>query len=109
MSTRDELAATISGTRHMRALHLEVPADIIKHVSDGITDAILAAGYRKPRVITTDEELDTLPEGTSILDQAEKLTLEETSMECLEWVDRHGNACWVELPATVLHEGEAKP
>lgn len=32
-------------------------------------DAVLAAGYRKPRTITTGEELDTLPEGTIILDK----------------------------------------
>jgi len=67
-------------------------------------ERILEAGYRKPRTITTAEELDALPEGTQIVDQAERLTLEETSIQFLEWVDRHGNACHVELPATVLYE-----
>lgn len=33
-----------------------------------IADAILAAGYSKPRTITTAEELDALPEGSAVLD-----------------------------------------
>lgn len=69
---------------------------------------MIAAGYRKPRTITTVEELDALPEGTQIVDACERLALEETSIGCLEWVDRHGNSCHVELPAIVLHEPEAE-
>jgi hypothetical protein len=87
MSARDELTMLILGKTAPRA-----------------ADAILASGYSKPRTINTSEELDALTEGTTIVDMAERLTLEETSFGCLEWVDRHGNACWVELPATVLHE-----
>jgi hypothetical protein len=35
--------------------------------SDGqIAEAILAAGYRKPRTVTTVEELDALPNGTIV-------------------------------------------
>ena len=69
-------------------------------------DAILAAGYIKPRTITTVEDLDAMPEGTQIVDLSERLTLEETSLTYLEWVDRHGNACHVQLPATVLYSPE---
>jgi len=63
---RDELATLITRTRHVRALHLELPASIINHVTGGIAEAILAAGYRKPRTVTTVEELDALPAGTLI-------------------------------------------
>jgi len=34
---------------------------------DVIADSILAAGYRKPRTITTVEELDALPVGSVVL------------------------------------------
>ena len=99
MSARDELAGIYVQT-------LNAGHGVIDRPEQGLraADAILAAGYTKPRTITTDAELDALPEGTCIVDQAERLTLEETSIQQLEWVDRHGNACWVELPATVLHE-----
>lgn len=33
-----------------------------------LTDVILAAGYRKPRTVTTVEELDALPVGSVVLD-----------------------------------------
>lgn len=87
---------------------LPVDQEAVDHRTQDVQkaeDAILAAGYRRPRQVTTVEELDALPEGTTIVDQAERLTLEETSIQYLEWVDRHGNACHVELPATVLHVG----
>jgi hypothetical protein len=92
MSARDELAAIIR----------KEPG----YPASKLADVILAAGYRKPRTITTSAELDALTEGATIVDMAERLTLEETSFGCLEWVDRHGNACWVELPATVLPEAD---
>lgn len=47
---RDELARLISSRHTM-----------------GAVDAILAAGYRKPRTITTVEELDALPVGSVVL------------------------------------------
>lgn len=34
-----------------------------------VADAILAAGYRKPRTITTFDELDELPRGSVVLDR----------------------------------------
>lgn len=60
MSERDELADVLS--------------DVVPQVQEyadafgEIADAILAAGYRKPRTIATTEELDALPEGSSVLD-----------------------------------------
>jgi hypothetical protein len=58
MNDRDELADIIAP---------ELPdVDIHGEVSRGIADVILAAGYRKPRIITTVEEAAALPEGTII-------------------------------------------
>jgi len=68
MSDREELATVISRTPHIRALHLELPSSIVSHLADGIIDAVLASGYRKPRVVTTIAELDALPAGAMILD-----------------------------------------
>jgi hypothetical protein len=104
MSERDELAKLLF-TLPVSDRGGDTAPEII-NLCDEAAQAILAAGYNKPRTVTTVEELDALPEGTTIVDQAERLTLEETSMSCLEWVDRHGNACHVELPATVLFTPE---
>lgn len=99
MSAADELAAVVYKARWVDGIK-----DVNLMTDSALADAILAAGYRKPRTITTAEELDALAEGTQIVDQCERLTLEETSIQFLEWVDRHGNACHVELPATILEE-----
>ena len=40
---------------------------------DALADAILAAGYVKPRVITTLEDLDALPIGAVCLDSEEQM------------------------------------
>lgn len=89
---RDELAEVVNG------------ADWISR-SQSIADAILAAGYRRPRQVTTVEELDALPAGTVIHD-GDPLT-------CCKW----GDGTWgtfagdsyptsrITLPATVLHRG----
>jgi hypothetical protein len=52
MSARDELGELISSRHTMAA-----------------ADAILAAGYSKPRMITTAEELDALPDDSVVLDE----------------------------------------
>ena len=104
MNARDELADVFTG--HPVAFGA-YPKRLMRGHAQEIAEKVLAAGYHRPRVVTTVAELDALPEGTTIVDQAERLTLEETSIQYLEWVDRHGNACHVELPATVLHEPEA--
>lgn len=77
----------------------------------GEADAILAAGYRKPRTITTVEELDALALDSVILD-ADDMTLQldyilnDPSIKFWSQPgseDRHGNG-YVTLPATVLWE-----
>jgi hypothetical protein len=72
-----------------------------------IADAILAAGYRKPRTITTVEELDALPVGSVILDPA-GLSLHKN--EFTGWCASNGaknisgEMLDEALPATVLYE-----
>lgn len=95
MSTneRDELARIIAP---------ELPdVDIDGGVSRGIADAVLNAGYRKPRTITTVEELDALPED-SIIREGESVV-----------ATRIGDSWWYptgpfepNLPVTVLHNPE---
>ena len=76
-------------------------------VADDIIDELRKLGWRKPRIITTAEELDALPEGSVVLDRqhdvAEKhsgrLLYRETRNMPLEYLAEHYG------PFTVLHEG----
>ena len=96
-SERVELAAMISGV------------SLESQLADA--DAILAAGYRKPRQVTTVEELDALPNGTVVMDchgeVARKLTYGWRVL-----VSESGFDAWLSdpleetyLPAMVLHIG----
>ena len=58
---RDELAGIIA-----RAFRVH-PNGVAYVDHKGGADALLAAGYRKPRTITTAEELDALPRGAVVL------------------------------------------
>ena len=79
---------------------------------DKAADAILAAGYRRPRVVTTVAELDALPI-ESVVRCRRTATYEK-------FPDEDGLSFWmmighqgmfasrvIALPATVLHEPEA--
>lgn len=90
---REELAKLISSRHTMAAV-----------------DALLAAGYRKPRTITTVEELDALPNGSVVLDR-NGLSLHKNMFS--QWDASNGtrNVQPDELeadafPATVLHTPE---
>jgi hypothetical protein len=104
MSARDELAA-------MRGELQDLVGDAAERDDDDwfmdAANSILAAGYRKPRTVTTVEELDALPVWSVV--RSEQATI---------WEKFHG--FWAEtmtlgrhpsdhiaLPATVLFEGEA--
>ncbi|AYN58875.1 hypothetical protein PP634_gp49 [Arthrobacter phage Richie] len=98
MSARDELTTLILGKTAPRA-----------------ADAILAAGYRKPRTITTAEELDALPIGSVLITDAgawEKVSDPDDADDITFWLQA-GNRRWnpsrdVTLPAVILHEPEAE-
>lgn len=91
----------------------DVDADDWRHHSANETaDAILAAGYRKPRTVTTVEELDALPVGAVVVDAyAAKCVLVDADRDHLSWrrvtTAVHGGEHRHKpyLPATVLHEG----
>lgn len=112
MSARDELADILWGTavadrvRDGKDLRL-VP--VVRAKAESAADAILAAGYRKPRTITTREELDALPSGSVILDA----TGEPNVFHDNGWVlpgGGGGYTSWAvaqSLPAIVLHEPSA--
>lgn len=71
MSERDELIELIESNRRriILAPEGESGVSVAFTSSEEQADAILAAGYRKPHVITTREELDALPDGSVIKDR----------------------------------------
>jgi hypothetical protein len=76
-----------------------------------MADAAMAAGYRKPRTITTTRELDALPVGSVVLDQF-GLSLHKNAFT--GWCASNGATNiptdmleQEALPATVLFEPEA--
>lgn len=73
-----------------------------------IAETLLAAGYSKPRTITTREELDALPSGSVILDSAGEPNVFHDN----GWVLPGGSGGYTSwsvaqsLPAKVLYEPE---
>jgi len=105
MSERDELARKLD-----EWLDDEAPLNLRRYVP--VADAILAAGYRRPRTVTTVEELDALANESLILDATSKCREGLTSIEGRNWWRAMGPSKVLEskdiaLPATVLHEPEA--
>ena len=97
MNARDELFQLILGRTTTKAV-----------------ERILAAGYRKQRTITTEEELDALPVGSVIKDRDRdvcqrfrtgwRATIHEEHDD--PWLT---DTLEVDLPATVLYEPEPTP
>lgn len=91
----------------------------IEQSNPSVADSILAAGYSKPRTITTVEELDALPAGSVVLeaDNGPLMGIEivpgvfHKFPQQLGWhvVAGHGARPTheIELPATVLFTPEA--
>lgn len=97
MNARDELAEIIAQRYH--AVHAGAT------VLDGaIADAILAAGFRKPRTITTAEERATLLPGTICADLNGNAWKRGTG----SWASTGGDTAPLydedDLTLTVLHE-----
>lgn len=102
MSARDELAEL---TLH---LHVALAPKVLVPEARSVAAVLLAAGYRKPRIITTREELDALPSGSVILgSDGEPNVLHDNG-----WVLPGGDGGYTSwavaqnLPASVLHEPE---
>lgn len=120
MSTRDELAS-LTETLHAHRELWDIRGCFAgcscgwdgfqKHHRRHQADAILAAGYSRPRVVETIEQLDTLPEG-AVIYSANAFPLEKASNEFrTQWT--YGPKTVpnraVQLPATVLHMPEEQP
>ena len=66
---RDELAEVLANARYSNlvpAWPLRADRSPVKFFSRKEADAVLAAGYTKPRTINTAAELDALPSGTKL-------------------------------------------
>ena len=79
-----------------------------------MADVIMGRGFRKPRVITTAEELDTLPDEAVVSSDFGVIHQKtvEFDTDRVTWVcpgdtDEH-TAGKITLPATVLYEPEAE-
>jgi hypothetical protein len=91
-------------------------ADVVRRPFDfgygsvsAIVQAVLDGGYRKPRTVTTEAELDALPVGSVVLfnDGAYPVTPAMRQADhrwyvagCNEWIKRSAL-----LPATIVHVG----
>lgn len=102
MTTRDELAKLLTETS--RAYIGEYGAYVDEVEAPHLADAILAAGYSKPRTITTATELDALRRFT-VIRSAEGVVYEKQTM----WHEAGSRDLkyWpaIALPVVVLQEG----
>ena len=111
MSARDELAALIESG------YAGDDSDCPYEHAPSIADAILAAGYTKPRTIATAEELHALPVRSVLLTYGNKfgpLAVQKLSTDEPAGLDYFSvglampySATEIHLPATVLHDPEA--
>jgi hypothetical protein len=84
----------------------------VKYFSRKLADAILAAGYSRPRTITSADELDALPVGSVVLSAAYRHHATHMQVAFQRWDDglwhRGGRAADTHpdnfVPATVLYE-----
>jgi len=104
MNAPDELAEVIYKARWVDGIK-----DVTVAADAGIANAILAAGYSKPRTITTVEELDALPYGSVVLDASSATA---TKLDADYWevagFASHFRVEAIDLPAAVLHERATK-
>jgi len=101
MNERDELAGIVRGKTCCSGLCAESQ-------SEQTADAILAAGYRKPRTISTIEELDALPIGAVVLDSiGDPWAVAWDAGGFRRYRNPNGAVNFANLPATVLHSPEA--
>jgi len=102
VSARDELASVIVEA------YGENPDMCPCEQDMDVADAVLAAGYRKPRTITTREEVEALPDGSVLLDSAGDVAhLRDGFWFSYETSPMTHHRMAKYTPATVLHEPEA--
>lgn len=106
MSTeRDELAEAIAGYRIGEGYYA---VDIGHSDAQAIADDIVAADYRKPRTVTTVEELAKLPDTAVIRDKFGDVNERRAGKWCgYEQAPLSDQRMGKYLPATVLDEATA--
>lgn len=107
---RDELATLIVCEAYRRRGFAELTTPPAQQDRE-LADAILAAGYRKPRTITTVEELDALPDGAVIVDADKNAYTALKRADGTNWWNAaltYADGTAIALPATVLHEPKAE-
>ena len=104
MSEREELAQVIATNLDRIFGNREAePAQQDYKLADGL----LEAGYRKPRTITTREEVYALTEGAVLIDSAGDVAQLRGGLWCgYEASPMAPQRQAKYLPATVIHEGE---
>ena len=81
----------------------------IMTLCDEAAEAILENGYRKPRTVTTRDEVLALHEGAVLLDSAGDVAQLRGGLWCGYEASPMSPARQAKyIPATVLHEGEAR-
>ena len=80
MSARDELEQVVRKSYVDNCMQLAT-----RDLTELMTDAILAAGYRKPRKITTVEELDALPVGSVVKGERFGVAIKEEADNPVPW------------------------
>ena len=113
MSARDELARVVDDHRWVGTIYTkDRPYECVcgERTNDHgahRADAILAAGYRKPRTVTTKEELDALPSETIIRCEPHGPNLEKGDEDCGFWFEAgYTGRTRPHFPATVLYVPE---
>jgi len=97
MNARDELVQIIDDRWHGYGYNPQ-----------GAADAILAAGYRKPRTITDRAEVEALPDGSVVADSAGDVSEKRGGLWCsYETAPMTDARLSKYLPATVLWEDES--
>ncbi|AYR01015.1 hypothetical protein PBI_ISOLDE_46 [Arthrobacter phage Isolde] len=110
MSARNELRDLIHRNLHQNEgferWTFQAPVDL--------ADALTAAGYRKPRTITTYEELDALPVESAVRSDMGVVYVKDFDVDdpsAIWWVTAGAVSEFpsiaISLPAIVLHEPEA--
>jgi len=112
MSARDELALLLAVTRYPHigeAWDERDERSPAKYFSFKEADAILAAGYSKPRTITTLEEVEALTDGSVLIDShGDVANLRDDFWFSYETAPMTHHRMAKYLPATVLYEGVSK-
>ena len=111
---RDELRGTLCNTvcnvsNYTRRAQPYLLGSDMSVVLDNTADAILTAGYRKPRIINSREELDGLPEESVVIDYEGDVRQKRGGLWCgYETAPLNSTRlARIAGPFTVLYEPEA--